>query len=301
MTLDPQVQVCPGYAAALAEGIYWDPQRQRLFWVDILHPWLYWFDPASLVSGRLPLPQAGCWLIGSRTSSLLIGMTRSIGLLDPETGKVSELQSASLHNEPEGNRLNDGGADFMGRLWFGTMDHAEQAPSGQLYRFDLRGVQAVDTGYVVTNGPVFSSDMRYMFHTSSTNREIYRFNLSASGELTDKQIFIRFSEADGFPDGMAFDTEGCLWVAHWGGGKISRFDRDGCLLRSIALPVLNVTNVAFGGTDLRYLYVTTASVGLSSAALQQQPMAGRLFMIDLGLRGASVPQVDLSQLNLSDI
>lgn len=293
---DPQVQICPGHAAALAEGIHWDAQRQRLFWLDILHPWLYWFEPASATAGRLALSQPGCWLLGTGSAALLIGMARGIGLLDPDTGKVSALPQLPFQREPAGNRLNDGGADHQGRLWFGTMDNAEQSPSGQLYRWDQRGLHSVDAGYVVTNGPVFSLDMRYLYHTSSTSREIYRFRLSAAGELSDKQLFIRLGEADGFPDGMAFDAEGCLWVAHWRGGRISRFDASGRLLQQIALPVQNVTNLAFGGADLRSLYVTTASVGLEASVLAQQPLAGRLFRLDAGVRGAHTPQVDLSQL-----
>lgn len=294
---DLKVQLCPGPAATLAEGIHWDAKRQRLFWVDILHPWLYWFEPATQQNGRLPLSEPGCWLLGTGGALLLLGMARTIGLLDPDTGKVSALPQQQLTTEPAGNRLNDGGADPQGRLWFGTMDNAEQTPSGQLYRWDRRGLQSVDTGYIVTNGPVFSPDGQYLFHASSASREIYRFRLSADGSLSDKQVFIRFNEAQGFPDGMAFDTAGGLWVAHWRGSGISRFDADGRLTRFIALPVSNVTNLSFAGANSNQLYITTARVGLSPTELQQQPDAGKLFMVEVESYGVAVPMVDLHSLS----
>lgn len=288
-----QAEVCPGHAAALAEGIYWDPVRQRLFWVDILHPWLYWLEPATGLTGRLPLQQPGCWLVGSAGRLLLLGMCRSIGWLDPDTGLVMPFEIAQLSTEPAGNRLNDGGADYQGRLWFGTMDNAEQAPTGQLYRLDQGGLSCVDTGYVVSNGPVFSTDGRYLYHASSASREIFRFAVSAAGALSDKQCFIRFTAAQGFPDGMALDAQGGLWVAQWQGGGISRFDVNGHLTHHVEVPVSNVTNLAFAGPDLHQLYITTARVGLTTEQLQQQPLAGRVFRFDAAIPGVAVPQVAL--------
>jgi sugar lactone lactonase YvrE len=78
---------------------------------------------------------------------------------------------------------------------------------------------------------------------------------------------------------MCFDADGAVWVAHWGAGCISRFAPGGWLLRSIALPASNVTNVCFAGPGLDRLFVTTAQVGLADAALQAQPRAGDLFEV----------------------
>lgn len=294
--LSAQFSVCPGHAAALAEGIYWDAKRKRLFWVDILHPWLYWFEPESQKTARIALQEPGCWLVGTEGKLLLLGMSRSIGLLDPDTGQVRLLPQLLLQAEPAGNRLNDGGVDHKGRLWFGTMDNAEQVATGQLYRVDQRGLQSVDTGYVVTNGPVFSPDGRFLYHASSASREVYRFALSAEGELSDKQCFIRFSEQQGFPDGMALDAAGGLWIAQWRGGGISRFDQQGQLTHQLQLPVSNVTNLTFAGPELRQLFITTAQAGLSAAELQQQPAAGKLFRVDLDIPGIALPVIDIGAL-----
>jgi sugar lactone lactonase YvrE len=86
--------------------------------------------------------------------------------------------------------------------------------------------------------------------------------------------------AEGYPDGMTFDAEGCRWLAHWGGACISRYSRDGALLRRVALPTSHITNVCFGGAALNRLFVTSARAGLSAEQLAAEPLAGAVFEVD---------------------
>ena len=60
---------------------------------------------------------------------------------------------------------------------------------------------------------------------------------------------------------MTTDAEGCLWIAHWGGGRLSRFDPAGRLVRAIPLPAPNITSCAFAGPGLDRLFVTSAARG----------------------------------------
>jgi D-xylonolactonase len=119
-----------------------------------------------------------------------------------------------------------------------------------------------------------------MLHTDSGRRTIYAFDLDvASGTVANKRAWKVFAPDEGYPDGMCFDAEGGVWVAHWGAGCISRFAPDGALLQRVALPVTQVTNVCFAGARLERLFVSSARVGLSVAELQQQPLAGGLFEV----------------------
>jgi sugar lactone lactonase YvrE len=109
---------------------------------------------------------------------------------------------------------------------------------------------------------------------------MYRFARTEHG-ATDKAPFIRFGEADGYPDGMTVDSEGHIWVAHWGGGRISRFTPDGELDRAIALPARQVTNITFAGPDLDRMFVSSAAISLDDPT----PYDGGFFEVDSGVRG----------------
>ena len=188
---------------------------------------------------------------------------------------------ARIEPDRPGNRLNDGKADARGRLWVGSMDDAEEAPAGSLYRIDPDGaVSRVDEGYTVANGPALSPDGRTIYHTDSAARTVYAFDVGRDGSLSGKRAHIRFSEGDGYPDGMTCDAEGGLWIAHWDGGRVSRFLPDGRLDRAIPLPVSRVTSCVFAGPDLDRLFVTTASHGRP-----EEPLAGALFECAPGVRG----------------
>ncbi len=79
---------------------------------------------------------------------------------------------------------------------------------------------------------------------------------------------------------MTTDAEGCLWIAHWGGGRISRIDPEGRPMRSIALPATNITSCAFAGPGLDRLFVTSSCQGR-----EEEPAAGALFEVAPGVTG----------------
>jgi D-xylonolactonase len=183
------------------------------------------------------------------------------------------------------NRLNDGHVDAAGRLWFGTMDDDQRQPSGSLYRLSGNHLQRMDSGYVITNGPAMSPDGRILYHVDTLQRLMYAFDVDASGELANKRVFLTITEPGVCPDGPVVDSQGNIWLALFGGWGVRCYSPDGQLLQTIALPVAQCTKVAFGGADLRTLYITTASVGLDDAQRAQQPLAGGLFRTRVAVPG----------------
>jgi sugar lactone lactonase YvrE len=166
------------------------------------------------------------------------------------------------------------------------MDDDERRPTGWLYRLDSqRRWTRSDGPYVCTNGPAFTADGTRMYHTDTVGRTIYAFDLDADGMPTGKRPHIRFAAAKGYPDGMSVDAEGHLWVAHWGGWRLTRFRPDGSVERTIPLPVAQITKCAFGGPNVDTLYITTASIGLDEGERKRQPLAGGLFACAVGVRG----------------
>jgi D-xylonolactonase len=137
-----------------------------------------------------------------------------------------------------------------------------------------------DGGYGVPNGPAFSADGTTMFHADSARRIVHAYGIGAAGEVLSRREHLRFGPSDGYPDGMASDEEGGLWVAHWEGGRVTRFDARGLAEREIRLPASRVTSVAFFGVALDRLAITTAAIGRDGKAA-----AGSLFVADPGKRG----------------
>jgi sugar lactone lactonase YvrE len=80
---------------------------------------------------------------------------------------------------------------------------------------------------------------------------------AGSGPATPPGTFTKdFSR--GLPDGSAMDLEGYLWNCRYGGSSIVRFAPDGSVAEVIETPVKNPTTCAFGGEDLKTLYITSA-------------------------------------------
>ncbi len=273
--------------AVLGEGPFWDERAGALYWVDIKKPAVMRFVPATGETRTWPMPVEVGAIAPRARDGMVAALRTGFAFWDPETGRIDPIVNPEA--ERQGNRFNDGKCDEAGRFWAGTMDDSIKDATGWLYRLDADGtVERSDGGYVVTNGPAFAPDGACAYHTDTMGRTVYRFDIDAAGRLENKRVFVRFGEADGYPDGMTVDASGYVWICHWGGGRVSRFSPAGVLDRAIAIPATQVTSCAFGGPDLKTLYVTTASIGLHAAELERQPLAGGLFEIETEFAGTPV-------------
>ncbi len=264
----------------LGEGPYWSSSRGCLFWVDIMAPALRRIDLAGDTVTSWAMPERIGWAIEREgRDDFIIGLKSGFAELSLEPFAIRPIGDP----EPDlpDNRLNDAKVDAHGRIWAGSKDDRDEQASGRLHRLDpdLRW-STHDDGYQVTNGPAFSPDGRTLYHTDSGARTVYAFDLSADGTLSDKRVFLRFEEDWGYPDGMTTDSEGGLWIAHWGGARISRFRPDASLDRSIMLPANNITSIAFAGDALDRMFVTSAAIGA-----EDEDHAGALFEVFAGATG----------------
>lgn len=274
--------------AALGEGPLWSVKEQALYWVDIFGHHLHRYSPDEGQQGNRT------WRFDQEISAvaeragaggLVITQRHRFATFNPVTEELVPL--TELEAEPPTNRFNDGKCDRLGRFWAGTMDFACKQATGSLYRLspDLH-CTPVDSGYVVTNGPAWSSDYRTLYHNDSVNGRVYAFDFDLErGEVSNKRLFLQLDATEGSPDGMTTDAEGGLWIAHWGAGKVTRRDSKGNVTRSVALPCSQVTSCAFGGSDFKTLYITTAAGGLSPEQAEREPLAGGLFALEIDIAG----------------
>jgi sugar lactone lactonase YvrE len=263
----------------------WVQREQALYWVDNKGRKVFRRDESGEVR-TFDTPFEICCLAPRENGGFIAGTDRGLAGIELEAGRYDVIENPEA--EIPGNRFNDGKTDPWGRFWSGTMDNAEKAATGSLYRFDADlSWMRMDSGYRVTNGPAFDRARRRMYHTDSATKTIYMFDLSDSGTMSGRRIFIQFEDRDGSPDGMTADSEGYLWVCFWDGWCLRRLSPDGHIVERIEMPVQRPTSCAFGGPDLDRLYVTSARKGFDEDALAMQPCAGGLFLVDTAVRGVA--------------
>jgi xylono-1,5-lactonase len=274
MKSDKPICVWP-VGAELGEGPIWLPDERALYFVDIKARHIHRFSGVTGDTQTWRAPDQPGFIAPLEGHAFVCGLRNGLHRFETSNGSFRLMREVESHLP--GNRLNDGTVDAAGRLWFGSMDDAEIEETGSLYRVGNDGrVAAPDRGYVITNGPAFSPDGTILYHGDTLRRVVYAFDVDAQGNLARKRKFTEIS-GDGYPDGLAVDSEGFVWIALFGGARIERFSPDGTLVGQVRFPCSNVTKIAFGGDDMRTVYATTAWKGLSAEERKLQSLAGGLF------------------------
>lgn len=264
----------------LGESTTWVSEEQALYFVDGLQGKLLRYSVSEGVREVYRHPGVMGFVVRRSGGGFIVSIDGMLCTLDPNSGTVKEVAFPEPHLP--NSHFNDGKVDPGGRLWAGTLDRDCVDPVGSLYRFekDLTWT-AVDAGYVCPNGPAFSPDGHILYHTDSMRRTIYQFDLDLyTGVVFNKREFVKFSDDDGLPDGMTVDRDGRLWVAHFGGARVTAFTPDGRVDDVIPVPVLNVTTCTFGGNDGGTLFIATARTWMTDAQLREAPLAGSLFSVE---------------------
>lgn len=271
----------------LGETPVWSVQDQALWWVNCEQPaQIHRWSPqtGSHVIWSMP-KRVGGFVIKSK-GGLLVALSDGLYDFSPASGAVSLRVASPL---PDHVGLHECQCDRQGRLWVGGFDHhypADRSASGAGY-FRLDGDQLVKVvdGVAVANGLAVSPDGRTLYAHPSPRRDVEAFDLNAdTGALSNRRTFLTLEAGFGFIDGATVDAEGGYWLAVVGAGVLRRYTPDGVLDLEIGLPFSNPTKPAFGGPDMKTLYVTSTRLRLGSNG----PMAaanGGLFSLRPGQTG----------------
>jgi L-arabinonolactonase len=269
----------------LGEGIIWSRLHNEIQWTDILGKTFWRFDPATGAAKSTHLPDRLACFAPLGGSRILAGFANGLANFDLASGESQPI--IAIEADRPTTRLNDGKLDRQGRFVFGTMDESRTAsPIGQVWSFDGGAPRVLFDGVRISNSIAFSPDGRRMYFADTPQGVIWRYDYETdSGQVANRQVFVEVAPTHGAPDGSTIDTDGCLWNAEWGGGRVVRYTPEGRIDRIISVPCSQVTCCAFGGVDLATLYITSARVGLGEAKLAAEPEAGALFAINVGARG----------------
>lgn len=266
-----------------AEGPAWDARRGELLWVDqfagLVHRSRYaggslrpvrTYDIGTPVGAVVPVAGEDGWLLAAGA-----GFARLSS--DGQVEVVAEPEAAVRDT----NRMNDGKCDPRGRFYAGSMAWAKTPGAGSLYRYDGK-VQTILSDVTISNGLAWTPTGDRMYYIDTPTRRVDVFTIAADGEPVERRPAFHIDPADGQPDGMCVDDEGCLWVALWGGGQVCRYTPNGEKLAAVVVPAPQVSSCAFAG---RTLFITTSQEGYTPADSERHPNAGRLFAVDLPVGG----------------
>lgn len=271
----------------LGECPLWHPGESTLYWIDINDHAVHRLDPATNGHRRWTMPsEPGC-IAWCASGGIVVALRSGLVLLDTESGSISPIVGAPY--DVTKARFNDGRCDAMGRLWVGTIYEPRDQPLASLYCIERGTIRDNAKPVTVSNGVAFSPDSRVLYHADTTAHRImaYDFDL-AIGHVGGGRCFKQFSpdkalNYGGRPDGAAVDSEGAYWCAMYEGARVLRLSPDGEVLREINLPLRCPTMIAFGGPDLRTLYITSARQNRPTSELGKYPLSGCVlaFRIDV--------------------
>ena len=274
---------------SLGEGITYSSSNNNLYWLDIGNvSKLHSLDLSSNKKEIFELPEIVTATSIKSQNELILATTNGLKLFNTSNKKFESV--VNIENQQSLTRSNDGASDALGRFWFGTMQNnfdknGNSIPLkeniGKLYKVDTnKKISVVEEGLGIPNTFVWSPDNTNFYFTDTLNGTIlsYDFELE-SGELSNKKNFATFDR--GHPDGSTIDTDGCVWNCRWGGSCIVRFTPSGKVDQIIEMPVQNITNCIFGGSDMKTLFITTAS----NEGKNKNDLDGSLFSINLNYQG----------------
>lgn len=273
----------------------WHAAERNIYWVDIngftvhrIHPltgehrqWVLDTEPSALAIH----PHGG----------LVVATRAGVVHLDTVSGEVSMIAAAPY--DAATTRFNDGRVDAAGRFWIGTIYEPRDKPAAEMYCLE-KGKLGLkwSGGMTVSNGLGFSPDQKTMYHADTTSHRVDRYQFDVeTGQVTHPQRFQQFS-ADkaasaygGRPDGATVDSEGAYWCAMIEGGRLLRFSPQGELLREVKLPLRCPTMMAFGGDDLKTLYITSIGHGRPAQEREQYPLTGCVLAMQVDVAGREEP------------
>jgi L-arabinonolactonase len=272
----------------LGECPLWNDRDGRFWWTDIHESRLFRMDPATGEVATTTMPERLCSFafLADDDTRILAAFDSGLAFYDLRAETVDWITRPE--HGPTGLRFNDGRVDRQGRFWVGTMVEARDiVPAGSAALYCLtadRRLTLHADGVTISNGLCTSPDGGTLYFADSPSRIIHAFDLDTqTGAIARKRVFA--TVAVGAPDGSAVDSEGCVWNARWGAGKVVRHAPDGRVVGEIDLPVSQPTCVAFGGGDRTLLCVTSAREGMDEAALEAEPVAGGVLIYETAVAG----------------
>lgn len=259
------------------EGPAWSERDQCLYFVDWLGNRVLTWKDQCVEQVFTPEPgggPSGLGLTAEGSFWLSLYDARKLALYNRQGEALLEV---SVYQGQPFRGVCDLVVDSHGGVYFtDSGDFEEDWRSGQsngaiYYRAPTNEVLCVDRGICFPNGITISPDEACLYVNEHRQNRTLVYKALAGGGWGPRQVFFTYDDESLLepefafelgPDGACLDDNGCLWIAHYGGGKLIQVCPDGSMARVLPLPRgRKPTNLAFCASQ-RQLYVTEAECGL---------------------------------------
>lgn len=270
---------------ALGEGPFWHAARQQLFWFDINNRVLFAASADGVVENQWHFDEIVAAAAIVDETTLVLASETGLKRFDLESGEIVHL--VDIEHDIPANRTNDSRVHPSGAFWIGTMVKDEGPKQGAVYHYRAGKLTRILADVAIPNATCFSPDGRTAYWTDTPDKKILKCTTDPDTGMPigEWELFADVSSHRGYPDGAVVDSQGYLWNARWGGSCVIRYAPDGSIDRIVEVPVSQVTCPAFGGKDLKRLFLTTANKTMSAEQLAAEKVAGGVFYIDVDVAG----------------
>lgn len=280
-------------ACQLGEGPLWHPEREQLFWVDIVRQ--------TLFSRSTTLNKPHSWSFDEAVSALgwidkdhvLIASETGLLRFNLLNGRTETICAVEADNPL--TRSNDGRADPWGGFWLGTMGKNKEPMSGAIYRYHRGELRRLFGPLSIPNAICFSPDRRFAYFTDTEEGIVWRQRLdeTTGWPKGDPESYLVLPKSDYRPDGAVIDQDGRFWCAQFGFSRVTCHDFEGRLVDRIDLPAPQITCPAFGGENMSTLFATSAAKPLSAKARPELSESGMTFAVNVKVSGQTEHRVIL--------
>ena len=276
------VRIHDDRVCTLGEGPLWHPERNQLFWFDILENRLLSRDDGTPLDWTWDETVSAAGWIDRDT--LMVAGESALWQFDIASGDRKKI--VPLEADRPDTRSNDGRADPLGGFWIGTMGRNAEPGAGAIYRYFRGEVRKIYQDVTIPNSICFSPDGDTAYFADTAKGAVWKQHIDRAGWPSGKpEIFVDFSGVGIVPDGAVCDAQGNVWIAQWGGWRVACHGPDGRFRMALSCGAAHTTCPAFGGDDLRQMFVTSATTGLEDGALVHQPGGGCTWVADVPVKG----------------
>lgn len=277
----------------LGESGFYLSKDDSVVWLDLAKPSINFYSLKKKKFNKILLklnkPLGNIYPL--KNNKFIISCSSGLYITGKNNNKIIKLGDIRTNQEKKLLNYNDGTIS-PGKLWIGLSDKKENKKIGYFGFIENNNFIKIKNNFKVSNGPAIDKKNKYFFLSDSASRTIYKYTFNKF----KRRKFFEFSISQGYPDGIALDNEGGLWVAHWAGARVSRINKNGKIDFSINLPALNITSVTFVGKKLNYLFITSAKIDTSKRHLEKYIYSGSSFLLKTNFKGQSIPYASIKML-----